>query len=334
MPKGTKNHSKLAIVKGAKHSKAPHITKHQPAPRLEVTKKDSPKQNRQTSRQDAPKIEPIDNDPGERPPFIAQPSKLVPIGDLSPHPLNEKIYGQGVDASFVSAVRRNGIYDPLLITQDNKVISGNRRLEAAKQAGIREVPVVVFDSDDDLDIREAIVAANRQRVKSHEQIGREFKVLLEVETERARVRMGKGVENFPQDMVGKSRDIAVQRLGVCGKTGEHAAAVVDKIDEMNAAGNNAEAEELRRKLNKSVNGAFNRIKVLNLREQHGDTPASQAEVHVLHVDGKADIITRLQEKLVEATESWSLEKLRALEEALPGILNKFAPQEIQRQEAA
>jgi len=271
----------------------------------------------------------------ERLPFIAGVSNLVPIGDLYPHPENEKIYGHDVDASFVNAVKRNGIYTPLLITRDNKVISGNRRLEAAKQVGITEVPVVVFDSEDELDIREAIVAANRQREKTNAQVGREFKMLLEVETERARKRMGEGVENFPQDMRGKARDLAASHLGMSGKTAEHAAAVIDKIDRLNVDCKSAEADDLTRQLNKSVNSAFNKVKVMDFRKKHGgNTPPTKAEDDVPKDEGKAAIITRLMESLAEEVEEWPMEKLRALEGAFPSMLQKFELPIIKLEEAA
>ena len=269
----------------------------------------------------------------EPPPFIAAVSKLVPIGDLAPHPLNAQIYGEEVDASFVNAVKRNGIYTPLLITRGKKIISGNRRFAAAKQAGIREVPVVEFDSNNQLDIREAIVAANRQREKTNEQMGREFKVLMQVETERARSRM-KGVEKFPQDMQGKARDLAAVKLGVSGKTGEHAAAVVDKIDQLNAEGKSADAEDIKRKLNKSVNGAYNRVAVLNLRKRREAAPEQKIDPEVPPVEGKADIITRIQDYVVEGVEEWAIETLRNYEACLKACRSKFEVDNSEQLEAA
>jgi len=39
-------------------------------------------------------------------------------------------------------ILRNGIVTPLLITKENKILSGERRLRAAKQAGLDTVPVI------------------------------------------------------------------------------------------------------------------------------------------------------------------------------------------------
>ena len=309
------------------------IPAHQPVTRSKKAKVLAGKQNKPAAGNATTSSVPGETQGRDRLPFIAPVSKLMPVGDLSPHPMNDKIYGRDVDASFVSAVKRNGIYTPLLITHDNKVISGHRRLEAAKQAGIREVPVVLFDSSDELDIHEAIVAANRQRQKSNEQTAREFKVLLAVETERAKARMG-GRENFPQDMRGKACDIAAAKLGISGRHAEHAADVVDKIDQLKAEGKTDEADDLRQRLKKSVNGAFKRLIVLNLRAEQGITRPPAADADAPQSEGKAAVITRLLDTLAEGVEDWPLEKLLSFETVLPLLLQNFQAPKVQEQEAA
>jgi ParB family chromosome partitioning protein len=106
------------------------------------------------------------------------------IADLRPHPKNAEIYGDYADADLVESVRINRVLTPLLITEDGVVINGHRRLDAARRNGLAEVPVVVFESTDDLDILEAMVESNRQRTKTNEQIGREFGTFKYVYHER------------------------------------------------------------------------------------------------------------------------------------------------------
>jgi hypothetical protein len=52
----------------------------------------------------------------------------------------------------------------------------------------------VFGSTDELDILEALIESNRQRVKTNEQIGREAAALLRVEKERAKRRQAENAK--------------------------------------------------------------------------------------------------------------------------------------------
>ena len=74
--------------------------------------------------------------------------------DLRPHPLNDEIYGDRADSDLVESIKTKGVLNPLLITATNFIISGHRRWAAASAAGLDIVPVVVFGSQDELDIQE------------------------------------------------------------------------------------------------------------------------------------------------------------------------------------
>lgn len=100
--------------------------------------------------------------------------------DLRPHPENVKIYNDHADKDLVDSVLSKGVINPLLITYDNRIINGHRRHDAALKASLRTVPVVVFQSHDELDILEALIESNRQRQKTNEQIGREYEALKKI----------------------------------------------------------------------------------------------------------------------------------------------------------
>jgi hypothetical protein len=54
--------------------------------------------------------------------------------------------------SLIESIRRDGLLQPLLVQQregTHRLIAGRKRLSAAVAAGLREVPCVVFDVDDD-----------------------------------------------------------------------------------------------------------------------------------------------------------------------------------------
>jgi ParB-like chromosome segregation protein Spo0J len=205
------------------------------------------------------------------------------VADLKPHPENARIYGDRADEEMVADIRK-GVLQPLLITWDNRVIAGHRRLDAAARAGLTEMPVIVFESRDELDIKEALVRANKHiRTKTNEMKGREAALLLKVEKERAAQRQkestaragnasgaargGKSnvVESVPpRSDTGKARDKVGEALGVSGKTAERAAAVVMEIDALKEDGKVDEAEQLRLTLNRNgVGAAHKKVKPKN-----------------------------------------------------------------------
>jgi ParB-like chromosome segregation protein Spo0J len=189
----------------------------------------------------------------------------LPVNELKPHQLNEKIYGHDLEQTFVEAIGKNGIYQPILITADKRIIAGHRRHAAAKQVGLLTVPTVMFYSEDELEIKAALIEANKQRVKTNEQIGREFKVLDEIEKERAKLRMatnkeGQGVQPVAQAEKGKARDLAAKKIGeISGFSAERAGAVAEVIDKLAAnERTKKKADELRVLLNKNINAAYTR----------------------------------------------------------------------------
>ncbi len=169
---------------------------------------------------------------------------------------------------MIESIRSKGILNPLLIAPDGTIISGHRRLVAAKRVGLADVPVVVFGSADDLDILEALIESNRQRHKSNEQFGREATVMLELEGERANRRKAVRsperlhVQNSAHvNETGQARQIVADKLGVSHPKVTQAAAVVKAIDEMEQAGDKRGAAQLRTTLNgKSVHAAYQKAK--------------------------------------------------------------------------
>lgn len=205
--------------------------------------------------------------------------------DLRPHPLNDEIYGDRADSDLVESIRQKGIFNPLLITQQNYIISGHRRWAAALAVGLTSIPVVLFGSDDELDIQEALIESNRQRTKTNEQVGREYDHLKRIYNERES-RQGERPQpqKTEQDNIDTSVRIrtevaksepakatapsvkAAEAIGVAKDTANKAASVVYVIDDLKSVGQTEQAEELRKKLNHSVNGAYTEAKASGLIE--------------------------------------------------------------------
>ena len=104
------------------------------------------------------------------PPLTASEEiRQVNTGWLKPHELSVGIYGGALaDKELVASVKDRGILTPLQVTPDGIVISGHRRLQAAKEAWLRTVPVYVRNPKGNRvgDIEEQILEANRQRKRT------------------------------------------------------------------------------------------------------------------------------------------------------------------------
>lgn len=205
------------------------------------------------------------------------------VNELRPHPENIKIYNDYADSDLIESVRSKGVINPLLITFDNRIINGHRRWDAAQKCGLLSVPVVEFPSHDELDILEALIESNRQRIKTNEQVGREYDALKQVYHERDSKQGQRPKQNGePPEFVGyyvgkkgampevlpqgstsenqfsevKPSAKAAEVLGVSQPTAHKAAEVVKTIDKLSSNGHVREAENLRATLNTNVKKAY------------------------------------------------------------------------------
>lgn len=181
----------------------------------------------------------------------------MPISKLVSHPLNIRVYGTlETDKNFLDSIQRWGVIDPIVYqpvsfdngqTFVNIIVSGHRRFLAARTFKFFDVPVRValpdhepiVSEDDLLAIERLVIEANRQRVKTHEQIGREFIELQRIEKRAAALRQQAGKATpetltlgnaVPQVQKGRARDIAAASLGVSGKTAEKISKIIEKAD--------------------------------------------------------------------------------------------------------
>jgi len=183
------------------------------------------------------------------------------ISDLHRHPLNSRIYSDKPDAGLIESIRENGVMVPVVITPDNQVISGHRRVAACKVVGVVDVPVTIRSFENDEDATEAVVHYNRQRAKTNEQRAREAAALLDVERIRAEKRMKAGENQYsspPEKLPegkGDARDKVGEAVGWSGKTAEKAVEAIKYIDKLKEEGKESEAEKLKDDLNVSVSKA-------------------------------------------------------------------------------
>lgn len=100
----------------------------------------------------------------------------VSIDVLKPHPRNNEFFDDisGTEyEDFKEKIKNEGIMTPLLVTPDFTIISGHQRTRAAKDLGIKLVPVIIMADliDDDVILRK-LIASNSGRLKNNEEKAR------------------------------------------------------------------------------------------------------------------------------------------------------------------
>jgi hypothetical protein len=103
----------------------------------------------------------------------------LPTRDIKPAPVNAKVY-KPVDPedqelqALAGSICQFGLQEPLVITVDNVVVSGHRRLVACRLAGLKTVPCRRIGLRSwDPEFLQTLVAFNHQRIKSLDERVRE-----------------------------------------------------------------------------------------------------------------------------------------------------------------
>src|SRR5712671_7378393 len=76
--------------------------------------------------------------------------RLIPIDLIDPNP-DQPRQVMGDLSELIASISEKGILEPLLVRQRGErfqIIAGERRYQAAIQAGLRELPVVIREVDD------------------------------------------------------------------------------------------------------------------------------------------------------------------------------------------
>jgi len=90
--------------------------------------------------------------------------RLVPIEQVDPNP-DQPRQVMGDLSELMASIAEKGIIEPLIVRQRGsrfQIIAGERRYQAAVQIGLREVPVVLREADDD-EVVELALVENLQR---------------------------------------------------------------------------------------------------------------------------------------------------------------------------
>jgi ParB family chromosome partitioning protein len=90
--------------------------------------------------------------------------RLVPIDELDPNP-NQPRQVMGDLSELMASIAEKGIIEPIIVRQRGsrfQIVAGERRYQAAVQVGLREIPIVIREVDDN-EIIEIALIENIQR---------------------------------------------------------------------------------------------------------------------------------------------------------------------------
>ena len=192
-------------------------------------------------------------------------------------------------------IAKNGLINPPVVTPDFELIAGERRLEAMKKLGYKQIEVRVMKVEDaehklNLEINEN---ENRKDFNKSERI--EYARQLErIERVKASQREKAGVaidprENFPQ---GRTRDLVAEKLGIgSGKQYEKEKYIADNAD--------PETLEQWNKEEISTHKAY--IKVKELEKELEESTAANKRL--------ADKVVELEQREIEIIEKEVIKKV-------------------------
>ena len=226
------------------------------------------------------------------------------LNQIIDHPINHAIYQDNFDDDMVESVRVNGVLNPITVCRHPGgsfvCLSGHRRRQAAKLAGLTEVPAMVLREDVPEYLQVImVIESNRQRDKTPEQKTREYSELAKAKEIEARIRQKAGkksASDLPQNVTegsdaSEAKVQAAKEVGLGSRpTAEKAVKVVKKIDELTAAGETDKAEQLREALNeKSVSAAARLAETIDEPEDEEAEPVAQTVTDELGKELPSDL---------------------------------------------
>lgn len=87
--------------------------------------------------------------------------RMYSVADLRPHPRNVKKHPERQLRLLADEIKRDGFNAPIAVWRDTFVIAGEGRLEAAKLAGLTEIPGIDCNHLDEAGARRFMLADNR-----------------------------------------------------------------------------------------------------------------------------------------------------------------------------
>lgn len=96
----------------------------------------------------------------------SQEQSKIPVDEIRPNPYQpRKVFDEDALKELSSSIKQHGVFTPILIKksiQGYDLIAGERRLRASKLAGLKDIPAIIVDFDDQ-EMMEIALLENIQR---------------------------------------------------------------------------------------------------------------------------------------------------------------------------
>jgi len=181
----------------------------------------------------------------------------VKLSALKYHPVNEQLYEDDDCEDLIDSIEREGLKVPPLITQDNIVISGHRRVKALRILNIEEILCNVKEYETQDEELIDLITYNLYRLKTNEQKIREG-IMLERLYKEDQGSYGKPI-----------RDVIGEKMGISGRSYADGKEVVQKIDEFKTADMD-KYKSVKSELNKSIRAGKKAIEEPSIEPQLED----------------------------------------------------------------
>lgn len=175
---------------------------------------------------------------------IVSTLERVPLDSLKPYARNARVHSKRQIAQIARSIERFGFTNPVLVGDDLTIIAGHGRCAAAKQLGLKDVPVVRLSHLSEAERRAYVIADNRLAEKAgwdREMLAIELQGLIELqfdvesigfETAEIDEIVTSAVEARPEgpdreDETPEPASVAVAQLGDVWRLGRHLLACGD-----------------------------------------------------------------------------------------------------------
>ena len=136
-------------------------------------------------------------------PVIPEKLERWPVERLVPYERNARTHSPEQLAQIAASIVEFGFTNPILVASDAGIIAGHGRLEAAKQLGLAEVPVVVLDHLTPAQRRAYVIADNQLALISgwdDELLKNELAELGELEFDLTLLGWGENLPTFESEV--------------------------------------------------------------------------------------------------------------------------------------
>jgi ParB-like chromosome segregation protein Spo0J len=110
--------------------------------------------------------------------------KLIPVSDLRPYAKNARTHSKKQIRQIADSIRAFGFTDPVLIGDDNEILDGHGRVNAARLLKMESVPTVRLSHLNTAQRRAYVIADNKLALNAgwdHELLATELQALVDLD---------------------------------------------------------------------------------------------------------------------------------------------------------